>query len=415
MVVTRKSMVKIHARTAILAIDLSKKGNTALVSCGQAQPDGPFTFTHTRNGYQSLYARARRFADVHGCTELVVAFEPTGIYGIPLSHFFAALPVKLVQVNPLHTKKAKEITDNSPNKTDGKDVFVITDIVSMNRFLSVVIPHGIAAELRYLIHQREQLLEHQNALFSQLHDKIFMIFPEFLSIVNIRTVTACSVLDHCPAPRQVVALGLEGLTQVMRQQSHQRIGEETARRLLAAARTSVGITAGVDALVYSIDVQVRQITLLRAALRAIERQIKTYLAGVAESASMLSIPRIGPMTVAALIGEFADLHDFERTGEVMKFAGLNLYEISSGAHVGNRHIAKRGRALIRKFLYYSVLNMIRSGGIFHEPYRGLVARGMKKNLAIIAMMRKLLRIIVAVVRDKAAYTRMHDASVRKAA
>jgi hypothetical protein len=33
--------------------------------------------------------------------------------------------VSIVQVNPLHTKRLKEVNDNSPGKTDDKDPRVI--------------------------------------------------------------------------------------------------------------------------------------------------------------------------------------------------------------------------------------------------------------------------------------------------
>ena len=60
----------------------------------------------------------------------------------PLAHFMRARGAELVQVNPFHTKRFKEATDNSPNKTDQKDPKVIADIIAMGRFLTVVIPEG---------------------------------------------------------------------------------------------------------------------------------------------------------------------------------------------------------------------------------------------------------------------------------
>jgi hypothetical protein len=45
----------------------------------------------------------------------------------------------------MHTKRVKEISDNSPLKTDGKDPRVIADIIKLGRALSVVIPEGHAA------------------------------------------------------------------------------------------------------------------------------------------------------------------------------------------------------------------------------------------------------------------------------
>jgi len=46
--------------------------------------------------------------------EVVVGFESTGPYAEPLVSFLAKKPARLVQVNPMHTKRLKELTGNSP-------------------------------------------------------------------------------------------------------------------------------------------------------------------------------------------------------------------------------------------------------------------------------------------------------------
>ena len=43
--------------------------------------------------------------------------------------------VKVVQVNPMHTKRGKELRGNSQNKTDEKDPQVIEDIIELGNYL----------------------------------------------------------------------------------------------------------------------------------------------------------------------------------------------------------------------------------------------------------------------------------------
>jgi transposase len=62
------------------------------------------------------------------CDEVIVGYESTGPYGEPLIHYLKQKPVKIVQVNPLHTKRMREINDNSPLKTERKDPLVIADV-----------------------------------------------------------------------------------------------------------------------------------------------------------------------------------------------------------------------------------------------------------------------------------------------
>ncbi|MBU2497364.1 MAG: transposase, partial [Proteobacteria bacterium] len=89
--------------------------------------------------------------------------------------------------------------------------------------------------------------------------------------------------------------------------------------------------------------------------------------------------------------------------EITKLAGLDLFEISSGKHKGRRRISKRGRPLMRKLLYFAAINVVRSNGILHEPYQQMLSNGMPKVKALIAIARKLLRIIFALARDNTVY------------
>ena len=53
--------------------------------------------------------------------EVVVGFESAGLYAEPLLHYLMKKKVKLAQVNPMHTKRLKELQGNSPSKRDQKD------------------------------------------------------------------------------------------------------------------------------------------------------------------------------------------------------------------------------------------------------------------------------------------------------
>ena len=87
----------------------------------------------------------------------------------------------------------------------------------------------------------------------------------------------------------------------------------------------------------------------------------------------------------------------------MKLAGLDLFEVSSGKHKGKHRISKRGRALMRKLLFFAAINSVKSHGIMHTQYQKMLNNGTPKIKALIAISRKLLRIIFALARDNAKY------------
>jgi len=110
----------------------------------------------------------------------------------PLLHFLRQKPVQLVQINPMHSKRLKELTGNSPNKTDRKDPRVIADVMMLGHSLTVVVPEGAAAELRRLSQARERAIKERTAILNQLQHLVFVIFPEFLKV--IKTVS-CKFAD----------------------------------------------------------------------------------------------------------------------------------------------------------------------------------------------------------------------------
>lgn len=84
----------------------------------------------------------------------------------------------------MHTKKMKEVNDNSPLKTDDKDPRVIADIIRLGRALTIIVPEGDAAYLRRLNNAREPHVGGQTALLNQLQQLVFLIFPELKTVLK---------------------------------------------------------------------------------------------------------------------------------------------------------------------------------------------------------------------------------------
>ena len=139
-----------------------------------------------------------------------------------------------------------------------------------------------------------------------------------------------------------------------------------------------------------------------------EAALSATLDGCPEGASLASVPNLGRTSAARILGETGPLADFGSVPAVLKHAGLNLYASASGKRTPERvryRITKRGRSRLRHVLYFAALRLVQTGGIFHADYRRLVdERGVIKLRAVVAMMRKLLRVLTALARDRVAYT-----------
>jgi transposase len=390
--------------TLIVAVDIGMEMNRGYCTTPDGRDIKPFKFDNTRGGMDKLWGMVMASKNRFQCEEIIIGYESTGPYGEPMVHYLMKKPVMLVQVNPMHTKRVKEISDNSPLKTDDKDPRVIADIIKLGRTLSIVIPEGDAAYLRRLNNSRERHVREHTALLNQLQQLVFLLFPEFKNVFkNIKCMTPLYLLKQYPTPETISVLDKNTLGEEMRKKSRGKFKEQHAERLISFARNTVGIKEGVLGLSMDIRHILTQLEMLHTLIAEIESEMETVLARISYSSKLLSIKGLGVVSVAGIIGEVGDFKKFQTRGEIMKLAGLDLYEISSGKWKGRRKISKRGRSLLRKILYYAAIQTIRNNGILHDYYTRLTERGMKRMMALVAVSRKLLGIIYAIVRDDSEY------------
>ncbi len=136
--------------TLIATVDIGLSTNTGYCTTIDGRDIKVFKFGNTKEGFEKFWHMIVAAQNRFKCTGVIVGYESTGPYAEPLVHYLMDKPVSIVQVNPLHTKRLKEVNDNSPGKTDDKDSRVIADIIRLGRALSIVVPEGDAAYLRRL-------------------------------------------------------------------------------------------------------------------------------------------------------------------------------------------------------------------------------------------------------------------------
>ena len=404
-----KKLGKVNGNTLIAAVDIGKKMNYGYFRAPDGRDVKPFAFYNLRDGFEMFWTRLVEFQKRHNLEEVVVGFESTGPYAEPMLHFLREKEVSLVQTNPMHTKRLKELTGNSPNKTDEKDPKVIADVIALGHALTLVIPEGPAAELRRLSQARERAIKSRTAISNQLQHLLFVIFPEFSwTMKHMKSKSALHLVENYPTAESIIRLGIEPLCAILRKTSRGKLGEQRAKQIFEAAQKSIGISEGRKSIQNEIGHLVFNIRNGDRFVESLEAQMKDYLKEIPYSHSILSIKGIGEVTAAGLIGEVGDFRKFSTISEITKLAGLDLYEISSGRKKGQRRISKRGRSYLRKVLFFAAINVVKSNGILHAQYRQMLGRGMAKIKALIAICRKLLRITFAIVRDNTVYASNHQ-------
>lgn len=118
----------------------------------------------------------------------------------------------------------------------------------------------------------------------------------------------------------------------------------------------------------------------------------------AQAGLLDSLPGVGPVLCAGLLAELpAELRDARAA---TAYAGLNPGQRESGSSVrGRAHLSKLGNARLRRLLYMPALSGQQHNPVLRALAERLRARGKPGKVVVGAVMHKLLRLCVGVLRS----------------
>lgn len=390
----------IKSELLVVGVDVAKAAHLAVAVDAEGTASKPLTFSVTQEGFEALLAYARQQAQRRGAQGFVVAMEPTGHYGMTLVAWLAAHGISVFLVQPAHTQKAAALYDGTSRKTDQKDALVIASLCRQGLCRPYRLPQGPYAQLRILTVRRQQLVQQQGQALNRLRRHVEVLFPELLTLFpKLGGKTLRWLLRQLPTPALVLACPLQELAAQMALHSRKQLGLARAEQLQQLARTSVGLVEGTAAHTLAIRQLLEELEQVQRQVRQVEQQMDEQLDSIPYAKLLLTIPRLGRVTLASLLGELGDLQGYRHAKQLIAMAGLDLVEDSSGKRQGHHHISGKGRAYARQLLYLAALRMGQKG-LAGPRQRQVEDRKKSAVQAAVANMSRLLRIMHALVRDQ---------------
>lgn len=146
----------------------------------------------------------------------------------------------------------------------------------------------------------------------------------------------------------------------------------------------------------------RPTSLARCGGRNFDRQIATLIAQQQALHNarrlMQSVPGIGPVCSATLLALMPELGS-RSPKAIAALAGLAPFNTDSGKFRGTRRI-HGGRRRVREALYMAAVYVTRTRSRFAQTYRALRKAGKPAKVALIAVARKLLLTLNAIIREQ---------------
>ena len=146
----------------------------------------------------------------------------------------------------------------------------------------------------------------------------------------------------------------------------------------------------------------RHIAALEKELPEIDRDIDTMVRGSPvwreKEDLLISFPGVAHTIARGILADLPELGSLTRR-QIASLVGVAPFTRQSGRWKGKSMIAG-GRPFVRAAIFMAALSAIRCNPVLREFYQHLLARGKPKMVALIAVARKLLTTLNAMLRDK---------------
>ena len=372
---------EITANTLIVGVDVAKTLQWArFVDYRGVEIGKALSFPNNRKGFESIVARIREYFKnkllQYPIETVMIGMEPTGHYWKPLANHLMNAGYRVVGVNPYHTKKAKELDDNSPTKSDKKDAITIARLVKDGRFFDPYLPQEEYGELRGLTNARVSVMKRQSAVKNTITAIMDEYFPEIWTVFKnpLKGKASRQVLRSCPFPSFILALGETDVLAEIKKAVKKTVGMKKVLELMSAAKDSIGVQYGLDAAKMRLGWLLDELELSEKQLAEVEQAMELVFHQTGYAAQILGIKGIGIVTAASFLGEVGDPLRFQNARQIARYAGYNLVEDSSGKSKSGTCISKRGRKQLRSVLYQMAFTMVGQNAEMKALYQYLITR-----------------------------------------
>lgn len=355
--------------------------------------------TNDRNGFMELVHSLEKLSEDKD--DFLIGIEACS-YGLNLSYFLMGEGFKLVEVNPFRASQFRKAQGRKA-KTDRIDARSIAAILSLGNHKPLSIPDPILDNLRDLTRFRTDLIADRATMMIHLREALSVVFPEFDKVFRqLNSAGSLALLTAFPGPKHLIYAGEEKVAEALSLASPHRLGRGMARRIIEAAQNTVGVIQKQPALGIKISILAKRIASLRLTILDLDKQIETLFNSLPCKPQGFPVGRA--CTLATIVSEIGDIHRFPTLKKFLSHLGWCPQSFQTGNYsMEHPRMSHAGNKYIRRLIWMLSVLAIRMVPRYREYFVRRVSEGKAKMHILVAVGRKLLSALYAILKRGVPY------------
>jgi transposase len=358
-----------------------------------------FSVSNDQAGLSHLVASLNTLSPDHG--DFLIGIESCP-YGLNISYFLMSAGFNLVEVNTFRAGQFRKAKGKKA-KTDRIDARCVAEILSFGDHKPLRIPEPVLDNLRELTRFRSDLGNEKSMAIIHLRESLSILFPEFEKVFrHLDSAGSLALLVAFPGPEHVIAAGEERVGEVLSKASPHRMGKGMARKIIAAAERTVGITQKQLALGVKISILAKRIVDLRSTIWQLDQQITALFNTLPSKPEGFPVGRAP--SLATITSEIGDIRRFPTLKKFLSHLGWCPQSFQTGNYrMEHPRMSHAGNKYVRRLIWMLSISAIQRVPRYRNYFQRRVSEGKAKMHVLVAVGRKLLSVLYSMLKTGAAY------------
>ena len=309
---------------------------------------------------------------------------------------------KVIYVPGLSVDRARD-GYRGESKTDRKDARVIADQARMRGDLGELSPgEEDLAELRLLLSRRRDLIADKTRAVTRLRETLLALFPALERSLNLNTAGPLELVARYQTAGTVRRAGRKRVAAYLKKRGVAK-ADALAEKALEAAKSQNAELPAQDVAASIAAELAGEVLALKGRIGVLDRELERRFHERPEAPVLDSFPGMGSILGAEFLVAVGDVSAFGSADRLAAYAGLVPAARDSGKRVGNHRKGRGGNKVLKRVLYQSAFSSMRGSPESRAFYDRKRAEGKRHTQAVIALARRRVNVLWAMLRDGATF------------